>query len=172
MREEWDLYTRERARTGLVHCRGDEMPKGLYHIVVEVWTIVDHERVLLTQRHPDKPFGLLWECTGGSILRNEDSVEGAIREVREEIGIDTREADLEKVFEYVGEDCIYDVYVTYQDEGCLKRMKLQEEEVVDVKCVSYDEFKDLLMENDVVPKLAYFTELVKNGSICLEPASG
>lgn len=31
---------------------------------------------------------LMWECVGGSVLRGESSVDGAVREVKEEVGID------------------------------------------------------------------------------------
>ncbi len=37
-----------------------------YHIVTDIWTINLEGKLLLTQRHPDKTFGLWWECTGGS----------------------------------------------------------------------------------------------------------
>ena len=30
----------------------------------------------------------MWECVGGSVLRGESSVDGAVREVKEEVGID------------------------------------------------------------------------------------
>ncbi len=57
--ENWDLYTKERKKTDLVHTRGNKIPDNYYHIVVEIWTIIDKNKILLTQRHPNKPFGLL-----------------------------------------------------------------------------------------------------------------
>lgn len=37
----------------------------------------------------------MWEATGGSILQGESSLDGAIREVREELGIDISKNFLE-----------------------------------------------------------------------------
>jgi ADP-ribose pyrophosphatase YjhB (NUDIX family) len=45
--------------------------------------------VLLTKQHQNKPHPNLWECPDESVLAGEDSLEGAIREIKEEIGIVT-----------------------------------------------------------------------------------
>lgn len=40
------------------------------------------------QRDPDKPYGSMWEASaGGSALKGESPLQGAIRELREETGI-------------------------------------------------------------------------------------
>ncbi len=41
----------------------------------------------LTQLHPDKPYGLVWEMNGGPVLAGEISRKGACRELREEAGL-------------------------------------------------------------------------------------
>ena len=41
----------------------------------------------MTKRNPFKNYGNLWEPVGGSIIYGESSLEGAIREIEEEIGI-------------------------------------------------------------------------------------
>ena len=30
----------------------------------------------------------MWECVGGSVVKGEDSLQGAVRETKEEVGID------------------------------------------------------------------------------------
>jgi 8-oxo-dGTP pyrophosphatase MutT (NUDIX family) len=30
----------------------------------------------------------MWECVGGSVVKGEESLQGAIREVKEEVGVD------------------------------------------------------------------------------------
>lgn len=30
----------------------------------------------------------MWECVGGSVVKGEDSLQGAIREAKEEVGVD------------------------------------------------------------------------------------
>ena len=38
---------------------------GEYHLTVEVWIVDSSNRILLSQRHPSRNNGLLWECSGG-----------------------------------------------------------------------------------------------------------
>ena len=83
--ELWDVYDENRKLTGKKHERGVPLGPGEYHIIADVWTVNQRSEILLTRRHPDKPYGLLWECTGGSVLTGENSVEGALRELSEEV---------------------------------------------------------------------------------------
>ena len=86
MAELWDLYDSSRKKTGVAVERGQTIPEGSYHLVVSVWIMNSKGEFLLSQRHPDKPYPLYWECTGGSVLAGESSLEGPVREVREELG--------------------------------------------------------------------------------------
>ena len=83
--EKWDLYNAKREKSGITVCRGEIIPKGLYHLSVSVWIVNQQGQYLLSQRHPKKQYPLYWECTGGSVLSGETSLQGAIREVKEEL---------------------------------------------------------------------------------------
>lgn len=86
--ELWDLYNKNRELVGCDHIRGAEIPQGCYHLVVHIWIRNRKGEYLLSQRSADRPsFPLMWECVGGSVLKGEDSLTGAIREVQEEVGI-------------------------------------------------------------------------------------
>ena len=86
--EIWDLYTKDGQPTGKQHRRGDPLPAGFYHPGVHVWIKNSQGQYLMSQRAADRPtFPLKWECVGGSMLAGEDSLTGAIREVREELGL-------------------------------------------------------------------------------------
>ena len=37
--EKWDLYNAKREKTGLTMQRGENIPKGLYHLVVSAWIV-------------------------------------------------------------------------------------------------------------------------------------
>ena len=89
MAELWDLYDITRKKTGAAVERGQTIPDGSYHLVVSVWIRNRHGEFLLSQRHPDKPYPLYWECTGGSVLAGESSLEGAVREAGR-VGIGAR----------------------------------------------------------------------------------
>ena len=87
MQELWDLYDSQRRPLHRQLPRGVPLEPGTYHLVIEALVLREDGRLLLTQRHPDKPYGLLWECTGGSALCGEDSLSAALRELQEETGL-------------------------------------------------------------------------------------
>jgi 8-oxo-dGTP diphosphatase len=62
--EYWDIIDKNRVLTGRKHIRGNPMNEGDFHLVVEIWIINNSKKMLLTKRHPDKPWPNLWECTG------------------------------------------------------------------------------------------------------------
>lgn len=102
--EKWDLYNAEREKTGLTIQRGGNIPKGLYHLVVSAWIVNQHGQYLLSQRHPDKQYPLYWECTGGAVLSGENSLQGAVREVKEELGIALALEKGELIYQFCRED--------------------------------------------------------------------
>ena len=53
----------------------------------------------MTQRSANKErFPLKWECVGGGVLKGESSIQGAVREVKEEVGIAFSETDGQLLF--------------------------------------------------------------------------
>ena len=87
MIEYWDLYDINRNSLGRKHERGKPMETGTFHIVVNILSINDDGKILITKRHESKPHGNKWEITGGSVVAGEKSVDGAVRELHEETGI-------------------------------------------------------------------------------------
>ena len=66
---------------------------GLVLVVACALTDADG-RVLLARRPPGKPMAGLWEFPGGKLLADETPEAAVIRELREELGIDTEESCL------------------------------------------------------------------------------
>lgn len=87
MAELWDIYDKDRNKTGKTVERGQPMRQGEYHLVVHVWIRNSNGEWLISKRAPNKPLGGMWECTGGSALSGEDSKTAALREVQEELGV-------------------------------------------------------------------------------------
>ena len=160
MAEYWDMYDSERRPLGKLHRRGVEIPEGEYHLVVEIWTRNDAGQFLISRRHPDKPWGLYWECTGGSVVAGEDSRTGAQRELEEELGIHVDAEKLKYVFTSINvrnTNSIYDVYEARWN-GDLSQIRLQEGETVDAKWVSYEELCAMEERGEFIPQLEYFHE--------------
>ena len=87
--ELWDLYNENREFTGKTHIRGQEIPQRFYHLVVHVWIRNRKGEYLISQRSATRPtFPLMWECVGGSVTKGEDSLAGALRETKEEVGVE------------------------------------------------------------------------------------
>ena len=91
MVEIWDAYDKNFCKIENVRLvRGEVIPEGIYHLVCEI--IVKHidGTYLLMQRDFEKHLGGMWELTaGGSALINETPKECAIRELKEETGIES-----------------------------------------------------------------------------------
>lgn len=86
--EIWDLYDENRELIGREHIRGEQLPIDGYHLVAHVWIRNYKGEYLISQRSANRAtYPLMWECVGGSVVKGEDSLMGAIREAKEEIGI-------------------------------------------------------------------------------------
>ncbi len=161
--EKWDLYTKYREKTGKEHIRGEEIPEGLYHLVVHVWIRNSRGEYLLSRRAADRPtYPFFWETVGGSVLQGETSVEGAVREVKEEVGITLSPESGQLAFTKIRDTVngekfrdILDVWVFYYD-GEADLTAATTKEVAECKWLRSDQIYDLFQEQKLVPTLDYF----------------
>ena len=78
--EYWDIFDLNRQKTGKIIQRGKELADGEYHLVVHVWIKTSENRYIISKRKKDRPiFPGLWECTGGSAVAGDDSLEDSIK---------------------------------------------------------------------------------------------
>ena len=131
MTEYWDIYDENRRKTGKLHARGIPLGKGEYHLVVHVWVQNSNGDFLITKRERDKfPFPGCWECTGGSALAGESSLDAALRETLEETGIDHTNAEKRCMISYRRDDWFGDVWL-FRADFPLERVRLQAGETTD-----------------------------------------
>ncbi|PMC33898.1 DNA mismatch repair protein MutT [Bacillus sp. UMB0899] len=156
--ELWDLYDFNRKKINKTHKRGIPLLEGEYHIVVHVWIRNKKGEILVTKRHPDKTHPNLWECTGGSILAGEESLEGALREVKEEIGIDLIKLNGKLVRSERRENNFCDIWV-FEQTFDLSGAMLQHDEVIDIKWVNKSELDSMYDSGLIVPTLSYYKEI-------------
>ncbi|MBD5115825.1 MAG: NUDIX domain-containing protein [Ruminococcaceae bacterium] len=157
--EYWDLYDRNIQKTGEVIQRGKTVPEGKYHLVCDIAVIDNMGRILLTKRHPDKPYPLYWECSGGSVVTGEMPIDGAVRELFEETGIKAEKEELTELGITYGNHAVYFNYLLRRDIE-LSSLVLQSDETVDAKLADKAEYERMVSENLIVPLVAgRFSEL-------------
>ena len=160
MPEIWDLYDARRNLIGGTAQRGFELPEGSYHLVVHGWIINSKGEVLMTQRHPNLSFPMLWECTSGAALAGETSGQAVLREIKEETGTELFLLDGRRLQSIRRDDCFIDVWV-FSGEAEINKLKLADDEVVAAKWVSPELFDDMYRLGRIVPSLYYFPSLYK-----------
>lgn len=88
MTEYWDIYDENGIKTGRLHKRGERMQPDEYHLVVHVWIVNNIGGFLVQKRIPGtRDISNKWETVGGHAVAGEDSLQAAVREACEEIGI-------------------------------------------------------------------------------------
>ncbi len=144
MSEYWDMYDRQLRPLGKTILRNDnmKMPKGEFHIVVNILSVNREGQILITKRHPDKPYGNMWEISGGSVLAGESPTDGAVRELYEETGLKADVSALRYMGQIIRErsGCIHNFYL-FEGDFTDKDITLQAGETVDYKLTSAGEIE-------------------------------
>lgn len=167
--EIWDLYNEKRELIGKDHVRGEQLPIDGYHLVVHVWIRNSKGEYLISQRSANRPtYPLMWECVGGSVVKGEDSLLGAIREAKEEVGV-ALEPDkgqvlftkVRKIIEGKIFNDIMDVWL-FDYDGEVDLSNATTDEVAQVAWMDREQIKELFEEKMFVWTLEYFfTEVDK-----------
>ena len=163
MAEIWDIYDIHKNKKNKFHKRGVPLDKGDYHIVIHSWVVNSNDEVILTKRHSSKKIcPNMWECTEGSIVAGESSVEGAVRELKEEIGLsfEIAEAIFFTSFVLDFSNTIIDSYFFKRDVD-INDLVLQENEVSEAKIVNEKVYRKMCKNGEIVESLRYFYDLYK-----------
>lgn len=161
MSEYWDIYDENRKKTGKIVERGVyEFEPGEYHIVVTGIILNSKNEILITKRAEHKKFGLMWECNGGSVLAGETSLQGVIRELKEEVGVEFKKREAIFLKEVKGGK----KYPDFKDLWLFRRDVKKEEitfpdgEATDYKWVTIDEFMKMYNNKEIVPTVDFGVE--------------
>ena len=161
MSEYWDIYDKNRKKTGKIVERGVyEFEPGEYHIVVTGIILNSKNEILITKRAEHKKFGLMWECNGGSVLAGETSLQGVIRELKEEVGLEFKKREAIFLKEVKGGK----KYPDFKDLWLFRRDVKKEEitfpdgEATDYKWVTIDEFMKMYNNKEIVPTVDFGVE--------------
>ena len=139
-------------KTGKIKTKSEIKRDGDYHKVIAV-LIVNDDNILIHQRSKNKKvYPNLWSLfVRGHVQAGEDSLDAALREIKEEIGIDVDKSELEFLYtlkeeakkkDYI-ENMFYDTFLLRKKID-LKDITIQKEEVDDIKYINIDEVYNLI----------------------------
>lgn len=161
--ELWDIYDKNKNKTGKTIVRGERLKEDEYHLIVHIWIKNSKGEFLIQQRSEAVRNPLVWSATGGSVIAGEDSYIGALREVKEELGLDLKDKK-----GYLFDSSIYeeddqrywcDTYLYFIDLD-INELNLQKEEVKQVKYEKMSVIKEM-MKNGNFFIYDYLDELEK-----------
>lgn len=130
--------------------RGKERPEGIYFKAVQIYTFDANGKLLVTLRHPDKVFGLKWEVTAGALQKGETEVQGAVRELKEETGIEIDSNHLFLISNQTERYCLWSVFMV-RIQDIEPNIQLQEGETIDYKWITLKEF-EVMMHDGLFPQ--------------------
>tara|TARA_B110000967_G_scaffold207365_1_gene256535 strand:+ start:9157 stop:9705 length:549 start_codon:yes stop_codon:yes gene_type:complete len=152
-----DIWDSEGKPTGKTCLKDEAHQKGWFHPTVHVWFYTPAPALLLQKRSLTKQtFPGFWDVSvAGHVSAGESIIEGAIREVKEEIGLDILEKDLTPFdirkntnhFDTGIIDCEFQHVFLIKLETTVSHLTIQETEVDDLRLFSFEELKECMLQN-------------------------
>lgn len=160
-----DLYDENKNLTGEVLFREKgtklEVPQGRYSIVVLVF--IENSKGEFLFQMTSKRKKNVWATTGGHVKSGQTSKEAIIEEIKEELGIDIDENEIELFKTYKYESAFKDVFYLKKDID-VSKLTYEEDEVEYVKYLSKQEILDLINNNGNIRKtnIDAFLDIINN----------
>ena len=121
-----------------------EKIEGEYRQSVHTWIMNSKGEFLIQKRTPNKKnFPNMWSQTGGGVDSEETTLQAAIRECHEELGINIEKDEIEFMLSFKRKYDFVDVWLVKHDYD-ISTLVLQEDEVSDVMWASIDEIRELM----------------------------
>ena len=143
-----DILNEKGEFTGKIASRNDVHKYGLWHKAIHIFLINSQNEILVQKRTANKEKNPnMWDIScAGHLSAGATSIEGAIREFREELGIKIDKSDIKLIYtikrSYIPKDKfieneIQDVYICKKDID-INDIKVQKEEVAEVKYIPFE----------------------------------
>lgn len=158
MEEYIDIVDEHGNRTGEAKTKAEIHKNGHRHRTVHVWLLNENGQLLIQRRSSTVIYPNLWDISSaGHISAGETPLQAAMRELREELGLIVAREDIGHLFvirgirnvlkngTYINHE-INDVYLV-RIKG-MPILKLQDEEVAEVKWVPWRELERIVESND------------------------
>lgn len=151
--EYWDAYDQTVTKTGETLIRGQAIPPGRFHLVVEAIIQSKDGSILFMKRDANKPiYPNYYEASaGGSVLKGEESLVAIKREIFEETGLSISNiAFLGETIKPTEYSVYHNYHATYS--GNKESVKLQKNETTDFQWVSLDHLESFLKNHLIIAK--------------------
>lgn len=156
MEEKFDVLNELGEFTGEIATRDECHKKGLWHRAVYAFIIDDKGNILLQKRSANKKlWPNMWDVTvGGHVISGEFGRQALIRETKEELGIEIDDNDIKYLIGSTSINKQGDIINKHYNECYLitkniniSEIKIQKEEVSEVKYFSKDELLKRISDN-------------------------
>lgn len=141
------IYDNEKNKTDRKIIRGENLNIG-DHILIAIVFIKNKEGKYLIQKTSHEKGGL-YSSTGGHVLYNETSKDAIIREIKEELGIEVKDEELEYVGDILLGIPFADIFYLEKDID-INKLSLQKEEVDSVSYMTEDEIYNLILKDKML----------------------
>ncbi len=153
-KEYFDILDENGNKTGNTKLRSEVHKDGDWHKAVHIWIINDKGDILLQRRCATKDSNpnMLDISSAGHLSAGDDSLSGAIRELKEELNIDIKPEELQFI-KTIKRSSKYtstfinnefdDLYILRTTKS-IEDMKYQEEEISEIFYVPYKKFKKMV----------------------------
>lgn len=138
-----DIYNNKHEKLNYVKDR-KKLIDGEFRLSCFVWIINDNDELLIQQRlSTAKKCPNMWETTSGGAVSGDNAVSGALRELKEELGIKASRDDLKFIGSYARINDYVEVFLLKSNID-ISSLKLQKDEVQSAKWISIPDFENII----------------------------
>jgi 8-oxo-dGTP pyrophosphatase MutT (NUDIX family) len=146
-----DIYDETGQPTGKVIQRGARLSADQNILVVQLWIRIETGEYLIQQRahHLEDAPGI-WATTAGHVQSGEESLDGALRELNEEMGIQIPAQELHRYQRIIRKNLIQDVWLAEVNSNTLEQPVIGTE-VADWMWASREKIQDMVRQGLFFP---------------------
>lgn len=136
--------------------------EGEYRQSVHTWIMNSKGEFLIQKRTPNKKyFPNMWSQTGGGVDEGETTLQAALRECSEELGIKINPENMELIMSFKRKYDFVDVWLVRADYD-INELTLQKNEVSDAKWTTIEEIRDLMKEGQLAKSIDIYFDMFIN----------
>lgn len=153
-----DKYDNKRLPLNKTGIRDENIP-GEYGNSVHVWIMNSKGDFLMQKRSPfKKKFPNMYAQTGGAVDAGETPLDAALRECKEELGVDIPKDNIELVLSFKRKFDFVDIFLAKINID-INNIILQEEEVSEVSWIPLNKLKEMIESKETAPSIEFYFDM-------------